>query len=108
MSVQGFHMAVQRPLEIKYHRDRDSVMSEGTVQENSPKDLPYLSLIPIQTRKIFSETDDQGVCALSRWEEGMRGCEQKAGLLLYPAFGTFSGCGERLSFAAASLLFLRG
>ena len=100
-------MAVQRPLEIKYHRDRDSVMSEGDVQENSPKDLPYLSLIPIQTRKIFSETDDQE-SVLSRWEEGMRGCEQKAGLLLYPAFGTFSGCGERLSFAVASLLFLRG
>lgn len=77
-------------------------MSEGDCQ-NSPKDLPYLSLIPIQTRKIFSETDDQE-SVLSRWE-GMRGCEQKAGLLLYPAFGTFSGCGERLSFAAASLLF---
>lgn len=30
-------MAVQRPLEIKYHRDRDSVMSEGDCPGEQPQ-----------------------------------------------------------------------
>lgn len=64
LSVQGFHMAVQRPLEIKYHGDRDSVTSEGDCPGEQPLGPAVLKPYTHTNKGNLLWNWWSGVCAL--------------------------------------------